>query len=82
MRLTRRGLLGAAAAGVAATAYGVEYDAAVPGSTPSSTAPNAIVGGRRAQMRDGRSAGGDRVRSDHRNRRRGLNHGRMLLCHR
>ena len=44
--------------------------------------PKAIVGGRRAQMRDGRSAGGDRVRSDHRNRRRGLNHGRMLLCHR
>ena len=27
--------------------------------------PNAIVGGRRAQMRDGRSTGGDRVRSDH-----------------
>jgi transposase InsO family protein len=33
--------------------------------------PKAIVGGRRAQIRDGRSAGGDRVRSDHRNRRRG-----------
>jgi hypothetical protein len=33
-------------------------------------------------MRDGRSAGGDRIRSDHRNRRRGLNHGRMLVCHR
>jgi hypothetical protein len=44
--------------------------------------PNAIAGGRRAPDAHGRSAGATAFNRITRDRRRGLNRGRMLLCHR